>query len=579
MLYQYSSFALTVILLFSAFAGVKATNGSQSSPMEIIVPDDYSTIQGAVGAARAGDVIRVRAGVYHECISMRNTYSLTLLGEDPATTIIDGGESASVISLSHCSGIAISNFTIRGSSREGPEASCSGIFIHYTGNSSVQNNLIRLNEWGIFLYDSSGNVLRNNQIADNKFNFGIIGLFLNHFVHDIDDSNKVDGKPVYYWVNQHNRIAPADAGYLAAVNSSGIAVENLAFSDNEQGILFAYTVNSTVRGVEVSDCKHGILLASSSNCEVASCAFTDISWSGITIRYSENNSLRSNHVMNNYMGAILVNCMHNEITNTSFAGNKIGISLYDSQNNTISGNNITTNSLRGVSFQTSSGNFFYNNNFVDNKNQVSVENSVNFWDNDYPSGGNYWSDYDSTDLYSGSFQNEYGSDGIGDTGYVLDGQNRDGYPLKQPWSYGLQQKLFDFDNENSYYRLASTTTSIVTHFRFDTSTNRLRFTVIEEAAPTGYCVIAIPKALLQPAGAETWKIFLDSQSVAFTIESNNSYSFVGLSFSQGEHNVEIFVSPAQSDYHLIMLLVVSAAILLYTVFLVHRKQRRKRIKL
>jgi parallel beta-helix repeat protein len=505
---------------------------------------------------------------------------LTLLGEDPATTIIDGGESASVISLSHCRDIAISNFTIQGSSREGPEASCSGIFIHYTGNSLVQNNFIRFNEWGVFLYDSSGNVLRNNQIADNKFNFGIVGLYLNHFVHDIDDSNKVNGRTVYYWVNQHNRVVPTDAGYLAAVNSSGIAVENLTLSDNEQGVLFAYTVNSTVLGVEVSNCKHGILLASSSNCEVVSCISTNNSWSGITMRYSESSSLRSNHVMNSDMGAILVNCMHNEITNNSFAGNKNGISLYDSQNNTISGNNITTNSLRGVSFQTSSWNSFYHNNFVDNKNQVSAENSMNFWDNDYPSGGNYWSDYNSTDLYSGSFQNEYGSDGIGDTGYVLDGQNRDRYPLKQPWSYGLQQKLFDvFDNENSYYSLAGTTTSIMTHFRFDTSTNRLRFTVIEEAAPTGYCVIAIPKVLLQPAGAETWKILLDNQSVAFTIESNNSYSFVGLSFSQGEHNVEIFVSPAQSDYYLIMLFVVSTAFLFYTVFFIHRKRRREKMKL
>ena len=298
------------------------------------------------------------------------------------------------------------------------------------------------------------------------------------------------------------------------------------------------------------------------------------------MRYSENNSLRSNYVMNNYMGATLVNCIHNEITNNSFAGNKIGISLYDSQNNTISGNNITANSLRGVSFQTSSGNSFYHNNFVDNKNQVSIENSVNSWDNDYPSGGNYWSDYDSTGLYSGSFQNEYGSDGIGDTGYVLDGQNRDEYPLKQPLSYGLQLKLFDvFDNENNYYRLVGTTTSIMTHFRFDTSTNRLRFTVIEEASPTGYCVIAIPKVLLQPAGAETWKILLDNQSVAFTIESNNSYSFVGLSFSQGEHNVEIFVSPAQSDYHLIVLFVVSAGFLFYTVFFIHRKRRRGKMKL
>jgi hypothetical protein len=54
---------------------------------------------------------------------------------------------------------------------------------------------------------------------------------------------------------------------------------------------------------------------------------------------------------------------------------------------------------------------------------------VNFWDVDYPSGGNYWSDYGGVDVYSGPYQNETGSDGIGDTPYILDENNIDHYPL------------------------------------------------------------------------------------------------------------------------------------------------------
>jgi len=58
---------------------------------------------------------------------------------------------------------------------------------------------------------------------------------------------------------------------------------------------------------------------------------------------------------------------------------------------------------------------------------------LNFWDDGYPSGGNYWSDYKGTDLYSGPYQNETGSDGIGDTPYVIYGDNVDHYPLMNPW--------------------------------------------------------------------------------------------------------------------------------------------------
>lgn len=56
------------------------------------------------------------------------------------------------------------------------------------------------------------------------------------------------------------------------------------------------------------------------------------------------------------------------------------------------------------------------------------------WDNGYPSGGNYWSDYKGVDLYSGPYQNITGCDGIGDTPYIIDEYNVDRYPLMNPWT-------------------------------------------------------------------------------------------------------------------------------------------------
>jgi len=49
---------------------------------------------------------------------------------------------------------------------------------------------------------------------------------------------------------------------------------------------------------------------------------------------------------------------------------------------------------------------------------------VNIWDNGYPSGGNYWSDYSDVDL---------NSDGIWDHPYVIDADNIDRYPLVKPF--------------------------------------------------------------------------------------------------------------------------------------------------
>jgi PKD repeat protein len=77
---------------------------------------------------------------------------------------------------------------------------------------------------------------------------------------------------------------------------------------------------------------------------------------------------------------------------------------------------------------------FYHNNFVNNTQGVflATPNLNMTWDDGYPSGGNYWSGYNGTDEFSGPFQNESGSDGIGDTPYLINENNRDNYPFMQP---------------------------------------------------------------------------------------------------------------------------------------------------
>ncbi len=69
-----------------------------------------------------------------------------------------------------------------------------------------------------------------------------------------------------------------------------------------------------------------------------------------------------------------------------------------------------------------------------------------FWNLSYPSGGNYWNDYDGIDLKSGQYQNESGSDGIGDSSYIFlvyvhmgsyDVVVQDYYPLTVPFGSNL----------------------------------------------------------------------------------------------------------------------------------------------
>src|SRR2546428_1582671 len=108
-----------------------------------------------------------------------------------------------------------------------------------------------------------------------------------------------------------------------------------------------------------------------------------------------------------------------------------------SSNVQIFGNNITSSYTcgSGIVFQSATGSLVYHNNLVNSSVQASDDNpGKNQWDNGYPTGGNYWSDYKGVDNCSGAQQNVCPSpDGIGDTPYAFSSA-QDNYPLMTPFA-------------------------------------------------------------------------------------------------------------------------------------------------
>ena len=110
---------------------------------------------------------------------------------------------------------------------------------------------------------------------------------------------------------------------------------------------------------------------------------------------------------------------------------------YPSYNNTFLENTIIENGLAVEMNSIFENNKFFHNNFINNTIHVDLTYGSNSWDDGYPFGGNYWSDFNSSDVFSGSYQNETGSDRIGDTPYVIDVNNQDNYPLMTPFGTNL----------------------------------------------------------------------------------------------------------------------------------------------
>ncbi|MBN1281147.1 MAG: right-handed parallel beta-helix repeat-containing protein [Candidatus Thermoplasmatota archaeon] len=137
-------------------------------------------------------------------------------------------------------------------------------------------------------------------------------------------------------------------------------------------------------------------------------------------------------------------CCGNTVShNTMINNSQNGIRLRNSCGmNTIAENTIAGNTLYGINIYSSSfSNVLYHNDLVDNLLSNARDVCGNDWDNGYSTpfnattdGGNYWSDYIGVDNYQGPNQNIPGSDGIGDTPYLISGgTSQDTYPLIEPW--------------------------------------------------------------------------------------------------------------------------------------------------
>lgn len=262
-----------------------------------------------------------------------------------------------------------------------------GILLDKAEDSIITDNTF-VNSTIRFL-DSSNNLLRDNRLENSW-----IGTSWQKDFNDVDSSNTLDGKPMYYLVNQHglliNPTNYPEIGCLILIGCTDITIRDIVFPSQ-----------STNGGVAVTH---------TSNSKIINNTFTDL-WEGIVIYECSDTTVSGNHIVNNEVG-IAINpdgdsCNIN-ITRNHFENNEMGISL--------SGLDID----------------IHHNNFVNNTQHVydllwhplNFANAVTYvWDDGEQ--GNFWSDYNATDA---------DGDGLGDTPYVINqrGNNIDRYPLMEP---------------------------------------------------------------------------------------------------------------------------------------------------
>ncbi len=259
----------------------------------------------------------------------------------------------------------------------------------------------------------------------------------------------------------------------------------------------------------------------------------------------------------------------NTFVGNNLVNNMQGMVFQDTSNNLIVGNNVTcgTNSENiysepgGVFFGDSSNNTIYHNNFrISVGGQAADSGSVNFWDDGYPSGGNYWSDYQTKYPHAQMI----GDSGIGNVSYVIDSQNKDNYPLLAPFDYNLYlfrttkpeiQLLFS-ENQN-----------------FSSNNVTLSFTVDKATSWIGYSLDGQPNATVSSNFTIT---NLTNGQHDIAIYANDTFGNMGV--QKANFNVKLSTtsvnSPVTTQTLVIIAIVAVIAVLIASLLLVYRKHHK-----
>ncbi|MFX0108363.1 MAG: nitrous oxide reductase family maturation protein NosD, partial [Candidatus Hodarchaeota archaeon] len=316
-----------------------------------------------------------------------------------------------------------------------------GIVLDNSDGNRLFNNIINSNmEDGIYLEYSDHNVISNNSLSRNKLspyiapNFkGNIHLFHSNY-NNISENEAI-------WASKG-----IGGGY-----GSGILLE---FSTSNRILHNEFSLNEGtgiyLRNFGGGSYDYNVIIGNNASFN---------NGTGIELLNSQGNMISNNTANSNEMCGILlwghnVGKQDNIVVGNTVDLNELdGIDVWDAGNNKIARNIIRSNRRDGMRLVWSNynnitenlvsyndcgirtrydtyDNLVYHNNFVSNRIQADcMEQQQRSWDDGYPSGGNYWSDYTDVDLYSGPYQNETGSDGIWDHPYEIDS-----YPLVEPWS-------------------------------------------------------------------------------------------------------------------------------------------------
>jgi hypothetical protein len=216
------------------------------------------------------------------------------------------------------------------------------------------------------------------------------------------------------------------------------------------------------------------------------------------------------------------------------------------------------------------GNVIYHNNFINDTAFPAVESMMgsNKWDNGYPSGGNYWSNYAGEDLRSGLNQDEPGSDGIIDAEFSIPSplsRNKllDRYPLMAPIN------VFRLMTSERNASLELISNSTVSEIQLREAEKIISFNVTGTEGTSGFCKVALPNSVVEDLWHGNYSVLINGQPVQFENWTDNTDTYVYFTYQHSKRQVTIV-----PEFPPVAILLSIVLVTIVAVIIIKRRQNR-----
>jgi len=562
---------------------------------------NYTTIQEAINAPETldGHTIFVEEGKYYEHVIVNK--SLSLVGENISTTVIDGNFSGNPVTIA-ASHVNITSFTMQeawlgiwyvfngcgiyvaaGTSYNNVSHNIIannlmyGIMVNASSHNIIANNIIRNNNGsGVTIYSSNNNMISNNTIGNCGLIIGGSGIVVLNSTENIVYDNTVldNGLGIVLSCSGHNQLYNNNmtdnrrnfqmTGLSRSDFNNSIDISNLVDGrriyclqnakndvvDSQLNIATLYIIDSeniTVKDLLLTKNGIGLLLWEVNDSRIENVTMSNNIHGG-DFTLCSNITVCKCNIASNDNGGINTNCsaMCSISENEIGANGNFGIWMGYSSNVSVHGNNITKTRGDGIMIAYGGNNSISGNSIAENFNGVRMFSAYGnkFYHNNFIQNRPQVLLYDpSSCVWDNGLEGNYWSD------YNGTDSNHDGI--------GDTLHILNTDNKDNYPLMGVFSSfntlldchvdvisnSTVENFRYfeSNSTIELHVSNMTENQTYGFCRVCIPHELMNETNVS---VTIDDGATQtlypnYTLYDNGTHRWIYFAYPHSTHEVDI----------------------------------------